>query len=73
GAAMSILNLGAGLSAFVGPALVALFIGSLGYAGITWLFAGLFAAAGVLMIFVTLPAEKKTTKDASAHTEIVSA
>ncbi|MEW9106493.1 MFS transporter [Paenibacillus sp.] len=73
GAAMSILNLGAGLSAFVGPALVALFIGSLGYAGITWLFAGLFAAAGIMMIFVTLPAEKKTTKDASAHTEIVSA
>lgn len=73
GAAMSILNLGAGLSAFVGPALVALFIGSLGYAGLTWLFAGLFVAAGIMMIFVTLPDEKKTKTDPDLNSEIVSA
>lgn len=73
GAAMSILNLGAGLSAFVGPALVALFIGSLGYAGLTWLFAGLFVAAGIMMIFVTLPDEKKTKTDPNLNSEIVSA
>ncbi|BFH67413.1 MFS transporter [Paenibacillus dendritiformis] len=73
GAAMSILNLGAGLSAFVGPALVALFIGSLGYAGLTWLFAGLFVAAGIMMIFVTLPDEKKKKTDPDLNSEIVSA
>ncbi|GAA3333499.1 hypothetical protein GCM10020331_097770 [Ectobacillus funiculus] len=38
GAAMSILNLGAGLSAFVGPALVGLFIGSIGAGGVIWIF-----------------------------------
>jgi polyol permease family len=57
GAAMSILNLGAGLSTFVGPAVVGLFIGSLGTVGVIWIFTGLYLFSGVLMKFVTLPKE----------------
>ncbi|WP_422529074.1 MFS transporter [Serratia fonticola] len=55
GAAMSILNLGAGLSTFVGPAVVGLFIGSLGSSGVIWIFTGLYLFSGVLMKYVTLP------------------
>ncbi|ASC79651.1 MFS transporter [Serratia marcescens] len=63
GAAMSILNLGAGLSTFVGPAVVGLFIGSLGTAGVIWIFTGLYLFSGVLMKFVTLPKESATAQE----------
>lgn len=53
---MSVLNLGAGLSTFVGPAIVGMFIGSLGAGGVIWIFTGLYLFSGVLMRFVTLPA-----------------
>lgn len=55
GAAMSVLNLGAGLCAFVGPLIVTLFIGPLGIEGVIWLFSGLYIFAAILMKFVTLP------------------
>lgn len=48
GAAVSVLNLGAGLSAFVGPLLVALFRHSIGYAGIVWVMAGLYLLSAVM-------------------------
>ncbi|MBS0055597.1 MFS transporter [Yersinia sp. Marseille-Q3913] len=57
GAAMSVLNLGAGLCAFVGPLIVTLFIAPLGIEGIIWLFSGLYLVAAILMKFVTLPAD----------------
>ncbi|CAI0690440.1 MFS transporter [Serratia quinivorans] len=60
GAAMSILNLGAGLSTFVGPAVVGLFIGSLGTVGVIWIFTGMYLFSGILMKFVTLPKENVT-------------
>lgn len=63
GAAMSILNLGAGLSTFVGPAVVGLFIGSLGAAGVIWIFVGLYLLSAVLMKFVTIPVTKNTVTD----------
>ncbi|MCC7687640.1 MFS transporter [Serratia marcescens] len=63
GAAMSILNLGAGLSTFVGPAVVGLFIGSLGTVGVIWIFTGLYLFSGVLMKFVTLPKESATVQE----------
>lgn len=55
GAAMSILNLGAGLSVFAGPAIVAVFIGSLGAEGVIWILAGLYFLSAVLTSFITLP------------------
>lgn len=60
GAAMSILNLGAGLSTFIGPAVVGIFIGSLGAQGVIWIYTGLYVVAAVLMKFVTLPATMST-------------
>ncbi|MFS0751274.1 MFS transporter [Oceanobacillus sp. 1P07AA] len=59
GAAMSILNLGAGLCVFVGPALVALFYDFIGTQGLMWLLAGLYFAAAIMTRFLKLPEEEK--------------
>jgi polyol permease family/HAD superfamily hydrolase (TIGR01549 family) len=55
GAAISMLNLGAGASAMLGPAIVAFFIGPLGVEGVMWIFAGLYALSTILALFLTLP------------------
>ncbi|WP_461485735.1 MFS transporter [Pedobacter sp.] len=56
GAAMAVLNLGAGLSVFVGPALVGLFIGQIGSAGMAWMLALLYLVSAFLTHFIKLPA-----------------
>ncbi|MEB1083454.1 MFS transporter [Citrobacter portucalensis] len=68
GAAMSVLNLGAGLSTFFGPAIVGVFIGSVGASGVIWIFSGLYIASAVMMNYIRLPKEepgyvKKTAKE----------
>ena len=55
GAAISMLTLGAGASALLGPAIVAVFLGPLGVEGVMWIFAGLYALSAVLALFLTLP------------------
>ncbi|MBF6629480.1 MAG: MFS transporter, partial [Proteiniphilum sp.] len=62
GAAMSILNLGAGLPVFVGPAIVGLFIGLVGDAGVIWILASLYLISALLTRFITLPNNAKTIK-----------
>jgi polyol permease family len=57
GAAMSVLNLGAGLAVFIGPAIVGLFISMLGSAGVTWIFALLYLASAVLTHFMKIKPE----------------
>jgi polyol permease family len=57
GAAMSMLNLGAGASVWVGPALVAVFLPQVGVAGVMWIFAVLYLISGMLALFLTLPTE----------------
>jgi polyol permease family len=57
GAAMSMLNLGAGASVWVGPALVALFLPRVGVMGVMWIFAVLYLISALLTLFLTLPAE----------------
>jgi putative hydrolase of the HAD superfamily len=57
GAAISMLNLGAAASAWLGPTIVALFIGPLGVAGVIWIFAILHFVSGLLALFLTLPPE----------------
>ena len=52
GAAVSVLNLGAGAAAFVGPLLVRLLEKPVGYAGIAWTLAGLYILSAVLMRFI---------------------
>jgi len=60
GAAMAILNLGAGLPVFIGPAIVGLFIGSLGNTGVIWILAILYFISALLTKFITLPNNAKT-------------
>lgn len=50
GAAMAILNLGAGASAWVGPAIVGLFMPLLGVGGVMWIFAILHTVSAVLTL-----------------------
>jgi MFS family permease len=66
GAAMAILNLGAGLPVFVGPAIVGLFIGIVGNAGVIWILAVLYLVSAVLTKFITLPDNAKTAYSLSA-------
>ena len=58
GAAMSVLNLGAGLSAFAGPAIVGIFFPLVGSAGVIWIISGLYLVSGLMTKFITLPEEK---------------
>jgi len=67
GAAMAILNLGAGLPVFVGPALVGLFIGLVGNEGLIWILAGLYLISAVLTKFITLPAEETARQQAAVE------
>ena len=57
GAAMSLLNLGAGASNWVGPAIVWLFWERFGVGGVMWIYAGMYVVSAVLAMFLTLPAE----------------
>lgn len=65
GAAIAILNLGAGLPVFVGPAIVGIFIGSLGNAGVIWILAVLYFISAFLTRFITLPDNAKTAHHAA--------
>jgi polyol permease family len=59
GAAMSMLNLGAGASTWVGPAIVGIFLGHLGVAGVMWIFAVLYVVSAVLAWTLRLPSEQE--------------
>ncbi|QNL50440.1 MFS transporter [Olivibacter sp. SDN3] len=71
GAAMAILNLGAGLPVFVGPAIVGLLIGSIGSEGVIWILAGLYFLSAVLTTFITLPIAKKIPIDVVQRENII--
>jgi len=60
GAAIAILNLGAGLSVFAGPAIVGLFIGIAGNQGVVWILAGLYLISAILTRFITIPKNVST-------------
>jgi polyol permease family len=57
GAAMSMLNLGAGASVWVGPALAGLFLSRVGVVGVMWIYAILYLISAGLALFLTLPGE----------------
>lgn len=67
GAAMAILNLGAGLPVFVGPALVGLLIGVIGGDGVIWVLAFLYVVSAVLTRFITI--DRNTTDLASENSK----
>ncbi|MFM9372965.1 MFS transporter [Streptomyces sp. Da 82-17] len=60
GQAMAALNLGAGASTFVGPAIVALFLGPLGAQGVIWIFAAAYALSAVLALTLRTPVHNAT-------------
>lgn len=62
GAAMSILNLGAGLCVFVGPLVVALTYDFIGAGGVIWVLAGLYFGGAFMTRFITLPNNRKTAE-----------
>ncbi|MFF3491971.1 MFS transporter [Streptomyces sp. NPDC002795] len=57
GNAIAVLNLGAGAATFVGPLIVAVFLGPLGPGGVTIVFAGLYVLAAVAVRWLTIPDE----------------
>lgn len=70
GAAMAILNLGAGLCVFVGPALVALFFNLVNTQGIIWILGCLYFIAAILTRTLKIP-EKETGKIATVEEESI--
>lgn len=57
GAAVSVLNLGAGLSSFIGPLLVKLLRAPIGYSGIVWVIAVLYIVSSILTYYITKPSK----------------
>jgi len=55
GAAMSIMNLGSGLSMFLGPAVVGIFQPLVGISGVIWIFAFMYVISAVLSYMLKLP------------------
>ncbi len=70
GAAISMLNLGAGASAWLGPAIVGLFLHSCGIRGVMWIFALLYALSAVLSLFLKMPGEGTPAGAGSDHRAI---
>lgn len=62
GAAMSILNLGAGLSTFLAPAIAGLFFKSLGAGGVLFIYAGFYLLSAILTPFLKTPEELLSKK-----------
>jgi polyol permease family len=61
GGAMAALNLGAGASAFVGPAVVGLVLGPWGVQGVMWVFSAMYVVSAGLATVLTLPAAPTET------------
>jgi polyol permease family len=55
GAAMSIMNLGSGLSTFIGPAIAGVFLPLLGVSGVIWIFAFMYLTAAVISYTLRIP------------------
>lgn len=64
GAAMSALNFGAGMSVFLGPLIVTLFLSLIGVGGVMWIFAGLYVLSAVLTWQLKLPSAAPRHADA---------
>ncbi|GHF02986.1 MFS transporter [Amycolatopsis deserti] len=71
GGAMALLNLGAGAAAFVGPAIVSLFLSPAGAAGVVIIFAALYIVAAVLTRFLKLPETTRKAIDEDASLQDV--
>jgi polyol permease family len=66
GAAMAMLNLGAGASTWVGPAIAGIFLPLVGVAGVMWIFSVLYLISAVLAFTLHLPSEQPSLLKDSA-------
>jgi polyol permease family len=57
GAAMSIMNLGSGMSTWIGPAVAGIFLPLLGVSGVIWIFAVMYLLAAVISYTLRIPGE----------------
>jgi polyol permease family len=57
GAAMSIMNLGSGMSTWIGPAIAGIFLPLLGVSGVIWVFAAMYLLAAVISYTLRVPGE----------------
>ena len=55
GAAMSIMNLGSGMSTFIGPAIAGVFLPLLGVSGVIWIFAFMYLVAAAVSYMLGFP------------------
>lgn len=71
GAAMSILNLGAGLCVFVGPALVTLFYDLVSTQGMMWILGSIYFGAAILTLFLNVPkTNEKNNIEEGSHSVV---
>lgn len=73
GNAVALLNLGAGAATFVGPLIVALFLGLIGPGGVTMIFATLYVAAGVAVRWLRVPEGAEADKSAAPASQLIQA
>ncbi|MCM3728935.1 MFS transporter [Neobacillus cucumis] len=73
GAAMSILNLGAGLSTFLAPAIAGLFFKSLGAGGVLFIYAGFYILSAILTPLLKTPDEllKENNKNGQSDKSVI--
>ena len=64
-AAMSMLNLGAGMSVWIGPAIVAAFLSTVGVFGVMCIYSGTYLISAVIAHFLTLAPEVQAEIDAN--------
>ncbi len=67
----AILNLGAGLGAFVGPAVVTLLVDSAGYGAVAYALAGLYVMSFVILLGLKLPEGEMSRQKNSENSETV--
>jgi polyol permease family len=70
GNAVALLNLGAGAATFVGPLIVAVFLGLIGPGGVTIIFAALYVAAGVAVRWLRIPEEAEVAQSKAPASEL---
>jgi len=63
GASLSLLSLGAGMSVWVGPAIVAVLLRPIGVVGVMWVFAGMYLVSGILALTLHLPEEMPVAQE----------
>jgi len=62
GAALSVFNLGSGISIWLGPAIAGIFLPRIGVGGVIWVFAMMYLLAAVVGIFLRTPQPETAAK-----------